>query len=194
MSCDLYTLWQWFGCGAWDPTLEGTALLLVEPKYLDRNWQKKEENRQKCQLVKKNTENKWKATSSTGVGEPAVKRQCTTVGGMTDMAVVVEVTSSGAASGSSSGEMVAVVPTAQSESCQTRESLNAERASTYSQQVMRNGQKVKHTGNELSPAEDDFVNAATRYFRCYRGPVMLYFGNKQLSMAHSECFSGFHTM
>lgn len=194
MSCDLYTLWQWFGCGAWDPTLEGTALLLVEPKYLDRNWQKKEENRQKCQLVKKNTENKWKATSSTGVGEPAVKRQCTTVGGMTDVAVVVEVTSSGAASGSSSGEMVAVVSTAQSESCQTRESLNAERASTYSQQVMRNGQKVKHTGNELSPAEDDFVNAATRYFRCYRGPVMLYFGNKQLSMAHSECFSGFHTM
>ncbi|KAI0309162.1 hypothetical protein OF83DRAFT_1045589, partial [Amylostereum chailletii] len=35
LTCNMDTLWQRFGRAARDPSLEGIAIVFVEPKYLD---------------------------------------------------------------------------------------------------------------------------------------------------------------
>ncbi|KAG2336031.1 hypothetical protein BDR05DRAFT_953645 [Suillus weaverae] len=146
MSCDLCTLWQWFGRGARDPSMEAMAFLLIESKYFDRSRQKKADNRDKQEQAKKNTQSKHKAPMSSGL-EPPAKRQ-----------------NQATATGGNEGAMGAVgITDAQMNVGQDQlyESLDVEWVSTYSWRVIKNGQKVKHTGDELGPAEDDFVNAAT---------------------------------
>ncbi|KAN0088366.1 hypothetical protein V8E55_005423 [Tylopilus felleus] len=49
------------------------------------------------------------------------------------------------------------------------------------------GQKVQRTGNELGSAEDNFANAGIQHFRCYRSPLMLYFGNDGLANDSHLC-------
>jgi ATP-dependent DNA helicase RecQ len=134
------------------------------------------DNRDKREQAKKNTQSKRKAPTSSGLEPPAKRQNHTT------------------ATGGNEGAVGAVgITDAQTNISrdQLHETLDVQRVSTYSRRDIKNGQKVKHTGDELGPAEDDFVNAATRYFNCYRHPIMLYFGNKQLTSSnsvHGECF------
>lgn len=159
MSCDLCSLWQRFGRGARDPNCQAMAIVFVESKFFDHSRSKKAENKVKKML--KAAQKKWPATEGTG-SEPVLQKRCPD--GPQEFANTVALPSPS--------------PTVMSNT-QVLESigLDAQRVVEYSKHETKGGQRVKRVGDELGPAEDDFVNAATRHFGCYRRPIMLYFGN-----------------
>ena len=53
-------------------------------------------------------------------------------------------------------------------------------AAYVSTRAVRRGKKKAGQDEEVSPELDAFVNAATRPFKCYRAPIMAYFGNDQI--------------
>jgi len=168
MTCDLCTLWQRFGCGARDLEQQATGLIFIKSKYFNKNHEKKQKNKQKHeqQLLKKAA---TKRKLSTNKPSPMPKR-CRTEGGLTVAGGLVPLADE---------EMSTTVyeRDGEREACTTRE-LDLKQVMAYHQKEVKSGQKVKRMGDELDPAEDDFVNAVTRHFRCYRQPTMLYFGNK----------------
>ncbi|KAH7917502.1 P-loop containing nucleoside triphosphate hydrolase protein [Leucogyrophana mollusca] len=186
VTCDLCTLWQRFGRGARNPTLQATALLFVESKYLDANRQKKAENKEKRaqkQLKKKRKVDDTKDINSSGHPSKRLRLAAETpsgngpaLGGPEATMLQVDGVRSGAAT-----EKDAQVST------DPRDELDAERERVYAKRETKNGEKVKITGDGLEPAMDDLVNAATRHFKCYRRPVMVYFGNTQHASHHEQC-------
>ena len=134
------------------------AVIFVESKFFDHNRSKKAENKAKKML--KAAQKKWMAIEAMG-SEPVSKKKCPD--GLQKTTKTVTIPSSSA--------MISDMQ------AQESTELEAWRVVEYLKCETKGEQKVKRVGDELGPAEDDFVNAATRHFRCYRHPIMLYFGN-----------------
>lgn len=182
MTCDLCTLWQRLGRGARDPLQHATALIFVELKYFDQNRQKKAENKVKReQKEAKKLEGKKRGATESPKDSRPVKKNCVGPDGGVTVAVGSNMANDG-------GNPVEVVTERLAGMQERRMELDLLRVAAYRRRELKNGQKAKRSGNELDPAEDDFVNAATRHFKCYRRVIMLYFGNEE----SGECFRLWH--
>ncbi|KAI6142460.1 P-loop containing nucleoside triphosphate hydrolase protein, partial [Pisolithus tinctorius] len=188
MTRDLCSLWQRLGRGARNPNLQATAVIFVESKFFDRNRLKKAENKEKRAL--KEAEKK-RSAMDVAKNQPVPKKTRTMgFGDGNCSGRPAEPLTTEQAVGLQSETDSAVLETQETMSATERQEkmrLDALRTVAYCKKVMNGGQRVKKGGDELEPAEDDFVNAATRHFRCYRRPVMLYFGSIEHASQHFEC-------
>lgn len=190
-TCDLNTMWQRFGRAARGPGTEAIAVLLAESKYFDDTKEKAakaaEVRAQKALQKAEKKEKAKRAASSTEAG-PSAKRQKTAHASSetptTDdnAPILIEDLSSAAQAPLSPAEP-------QAGSAESTPSLTV-----YEQLRVSYGKKS--TGNndirvpdapddsigvQIKPEMDNFINAATRPYKCYRVPIMAYYENDRRS-------------
>ncbi|KIM36265.1 hypothetical protein M413DRAFT_427700 [Hebeloma cylindrosporum] len=162
-TCSMSTLWQRFGRGGRDQSLEAVAIFLVEKEHFDETKERKAEKKSKKAAAKKRNQ------KSRNDGPPPEKRPRTSQHApvlqarqLPNQEVVIE--SDGTSSESESD----------AEGC---EQLN-ERYTTrpIDQSIKR---KRKRADREIGPAMDDFINAKRRGFPCRRKPSNAFFQNNK---------------
>lgn len=197
LTCDLNTLWQRFGRAARDPSLDAIAILFVEAKYFDdekekktRAQKRKAEQQLEKQRKKARTNSTVQPSHSGASGGPqflntslGISPGGSMVEGRAEASGVDE--SQGSSQEQSGARDDAVVARAQARRLADVVALRAEFQAAYaSTRSATRGKKKVGQGEEVSPELDAFVNAATRSFKCYRAPIMAYYGNDRLGRLH----------
>lgn len=200
LTCDLNTLWQRFGRATRDPDLEAVAILFVEAKYFDEEREKK--TRSQKRKAEQQLERQKKKARTKSASQPSSSRE-------SGHPQAVDVPLQGSQDSGSGGEVGArpldcSVPQGSSQE-QPAEltleeasgvghvggklaaiaTLRGEFAAAYTLKKTEKRRKKKAGEEEvLSPELDTLVNAATRPVKCYRAPVMAYYGNDRIRKSH----------
>lgn len=199
LTCDLNTLWQRFGRAARDPSLDAVAILFVEGKYFDD--EKDKRTRAQKRKAEQELERQRKKARTGTASEPSDQRARTGHAAQQASDASSQVPLSTGDGVETGPETSAVNPSrglspecapvddatiAGAQACAPRlanvAALRADFQALYaSTRAVQRGKKKAGKEDGLSPELDAFVNAATRPFKCYRAPIMAYYGNDLIS-------------
>ena len=194
-TCDLCTLWQRFGRAVRDMRLEGKALFLVEPKYFDTT------KKTRADAAK---ERKRKAAQREAGNPHPAKRARTTKGSKpTKQAPEGPVVQPILQEGQAEGSMADVEEESECTSAETNQAMSdtqtrlpegstaipddtsraafeALRRVAYAEVPKTERKRTKWKVDEIEPALDDMINAASRQdIRCFRLPVIVNFAQRK---------------
>jgi superfamily II DNA/RNA helicase len=156
-TCTLSTLWQRFGRGARNRSLEAVAIFLVEKEHFDAAKEKKAERT--AQKLRK----KWKCTSGK-TPSPAKKTLRLT-----------NVSSDPNAPKETVHDIDLDFHTSDAEAeDEIDNELHTKYVDRMREKVVRKGKK-----REIEPEMDDLINAKSRSLNCRRRPINIYFENKK---------------
>ncbi|KAH9914882.1 P-loop containing nucleoside triphosphate hydrolase protein [Epithele typhae] len=215
-TCDLDTLWQRFGRGARDLALFAVAILLVERKYFDAEAAAAAERaakraaKRQAKAIEQETKKRRRTeeaavkakkkarTESSGDAAPEARDEEVMVGAeVVDLEVIdsdTEVETAVVAGG------VEVIDRAEAVDAELMvvdeaqltvfEALRVAYVQTHTALAApARKRKGAFSATPLSPELDNFVNAATRPFKCHRMPVMAYYENDRIGLWPFSLFS-----